>query len=285
MENLSPIALPVTIDIHPYLRDHRFDGRAVFPAVEAMQILAGAAEPRIQGAPGRRISDAEFDKFLVVSDHAEKIEATVDLAREAGQRIQARLKTRIRAGKSPMTRIKTHARLRVSTLADQGPEPLPADEKSRMEDGAFLVDPQRLYRDLVPFGPAYRNICRPLCLSEKGALARILAPHWPAQEAPLGAPFVLDAAFHAACVWGQRYANVVAFPVALKERSVWIPTRAGESYTALVLPSAVDSGRLVFDIWISGPDRCICETVFGVGMRDVSGGRWKPPAWIGEGNR
>ena len=285
MENLSPIALPVTIEIHPYLRDHRFDGRAVFPAVETMQLLARAAGNRLGDTALHRITQARFDKFLPVPDKAEQVEVLVDLGPPEKGRIEARLKTRIKAGKSAMTRVKTHGRIRVSALAGQAPGPVPQDLEPQPFREGFGVDPQRIYAELVPFGPSYRNICEPLRLAPDGTAARIRAPHLPADEQPLGSPFVLDAAFHAACVWGQRYANVVAFPVALERRSVWRPTRAGETYTAVVLPGKVDAERLIFDLRIFDGKQRICETVDGVEMRDVSGGRWKPPAWIGVGKR
>ena len=287
MENISPITEPIAVDIEirPYMRDHRFGDRAVLPAVETMQILARTAGGRIQGTPGRQISEARFDKFLALPDHADRIETVVELGPPTDGRVRAWLKTRIRAGKSAMTRVKTHGCLWVSALGPEAPGPLSGDVESRMTRNCFSVDPQRLYTDLVPFGPAYRNIDAPLCLSQEGALARIRAPRLPARETVLGSPFVLDAAFHAACVWGQRHLGVVAFPVALEQRSVWEPTRAGETYWAVALPRAVDPARLVFDISIFGPKRQICETVLGVVMRDVSGGRWKPPGWIGEGNR
>jgi len=33
----------------------------------------------------------------------------------------------------------------------------------------------------------------------------------------LGSPFPLDAAMHAACVWGQRFGGIVPFLLALKK--------------------------------------------------------------------
>jgi hypothetical protein len=149
--------------------------------------------------------------------------------------------------------------------------------------GSFSVSPERLYGELVPFGPAYRNIRRPLILWPEGAVAGIEAPDFPAAhpEGPLGSPFPLDAAFHAACAWSQRYAGVVAFPVAIGERVVLEPTRAGRSYTARIVPAFAGGGALGFDIRIFAPDGRIHEAVFGVEMRDVSRGLSIPPEWIG----
>jgi hypothetical protein len=40
---------------------------------------------------------------------------------------------------------------------------------------------------------------------------------------------------------------------------------------------------MAFDICITALDGTVFEVLNGVRMRDVSGGRWKPPHWIGSG--
>ncbi|MCK7514471.1 MAG: hypothetical protein MZV70_67625 [Desulfobacterales bacterium] len=40
---------------------------------------------------------------------------------------------------------------------------------------------------------------------ESGASATVSGGNFPEAEGPLGSPFPLDAAMHAACAWGQRY--------------------------------------------------------------------------------
>jgi len=97
---------------------------------------------------------------------------------------------------------------------------------------------------------------------------------------PLGSPFPLDAAFHAACVWGQRYAGLVGFPVGFALRWLFAPTRPGSTYTARVFPKKVHPDRFLADIWITDIDGALQEAVLDVVMRDVSGGRIKPPSWI-----
>ncbi|MFV9646580.1 MAG: hypothetical protein ACNYWU_12220, partial [Desulfobacterales bacterium] len=97
---------------------------------------------------------------------------------------------------------------------------------------------------------------------------------------PLGSPFPLDAAFHAACAWGQRYSAVVGFPVGFDKRIVIQPTRPGDSYTCLILPVNVTTDLLAFDIWLYDLNGILFEAVSGVQMRDVSAGRMKPPQWV-----
>ena len=91
---------------------------------------------------------------------------------------------------------------------------------------------------------------------------------------------IANAAFHAACVWGQRYGGMVAFPVALDQRVIVRPTRSGDAYHCRIIPTKTETDRLIFDIFISGEDNALYECALGVCMRDVSAGRMKPPAWI-----
>jgi hypothetical protein len=93
----------------------------------------------------------------------------------------------------------------------------------------------------------------------------------------------LDAAFHAACVWGQRYAGVVAFPVGLAKRQIHVPCEPERLYEGQIRVRKRNPQRLVFDIDITDEVRGkgrLCEAVRAVVMRDVSGGRLKPPDWL-----
>jgi hypothetical protein len=72
----------------------------------------------------------------------------------------------------------------------------------------------------------------------------------------------------------------VAFPVGFSERKILRPTRFGNNYVALIKPVNYDKNLLVFDIRICDREGNIHETISGVRMRDVSGGRLKPPEWI-----
>jgi phosphopantetheinyl transferase len=132
---------------------------------------------------------------------------------------------------------------------------------------------------MVPFGPAYHNICEPLLISADGALARVGSPQPvdPRHDLCLGSPYVLDAAFHAACVWCQRFHGVVAFPVSMDRRTIVQPTRLDRVYTARVVPVQTGHAPFVFDIFIYDDAGRLREAANGVHMRDISGGRTKPP--------
>ena len=101
-----------------------------------------------------------------------------------------------------------------------------------------------------------------------------------APGAPWGSLFPLDAGMHAACAWGQRDGGIVAFPVAMARRWILQPTHSGERYDAAVGFVGQDGDGLHFDLQLRDRKGRLCELVEDLVMRDVSGGRLQPPAWI-----
>ncbi|MGM0404273.1 MAG: polyketide synthase dehydratase domain-containing protein [Thermodesulfobacteriota bacterium] len=286
MGNFSEIGecaqLMVTIKVLPHLRDHIFGGNAVFPAVESMQVLAEAARGLNADLDVQRLAQGAFEKFLVIDPQKKAIEAFAVFEKTGDGGITARLVTRMHLAGSGITRVKEHARLRFFPRCDKPllPEP-PGGEKSKTD---MSVAPEKIYTELVPFGPSYRNILSPVRLGRTYAAAKIRAPEMPSPGGPLGSPFVLDAAFHAACVWGQRYSGFIGFPVGFDTRVVAKPTRSGKNYVAHMVPVARSVRENLFDLWIYTPECGIFEVVTGLRMRDVTGGRMKPPRWIQENN-
>jgi len=270
--------LPVDIPLRPYLRDHRFEGRAVYPAVEAMQILAATVKRCQPDIHVNRMTAIRFDKFLFLPSEAASIPALVEVFTHDNMDLTAALLTRTRLKKAAMSRIKTHATLSLSNLDHEVAE-LPPVPAASLSGTCIQISPDRIYDELVPFGRAYRNLCDKLIISPDGALAAIRSPDIE-PEGPLGSPFPLDAAFHAACVWAQRYSGVVAFPVGLDCRVVVSPACPGQKYFSRFVPILKAADGLIFDIWIYDTRGRLCELAVGVRMRDVSGGRLQPPGWI-----
>jgi len=270
--------LPVDIPLRPYLRDHRFEGRAVYPAVEAMQILAATVKRCQPDIHVNRMTAIRFDKFLFLPSEAASIPALVEVFTHDNMDLTAALLTRTRLKKAAMSRIKTHATLSLSNLDHEVAE-LPPVPAASLSGTCIQISPDRIYDELVPFGRAYRNLCDKLIISPDGALAAIRSPDIE-PEGPLGSPFPLDAAFHAACVWAQRYSGVVAFPVGLDCRVVVSPACPGQKYFSRFVPILKAADGLIFDIWIYDTRGRLCELAVGVHMRDVSGGRLQPPGWI-----
>jgi len=252
------------------------------PAVEAMRILAKTVDRFEPDRPAATMQQGRFEKFVYIQNGCSKIEAFVEIERLAGGDVGARLLTKTRSAKSAITRTKVHAEVVFPLKPEDGPAP-PIDLHAYLEGVCVEVSPERIYRDLVPFGPCYRNITAPLYISENGAIARITAPARPdrrGDDGILGSPFPLDAAFHAACVWAQCYQDTIAFPVGFGCRRVYRPTIPGQVYFARVMPLRAEPNLLISDIWIYDQEGTLCESVGGVHMRDVSAGRVTPPAWI-----
>jgi hypothetical protein len=267
-----PLALPQCA----YLQDHRWNNNPVLPAVEAMEILAGAVENEEDAIDIGMIQGARFDKFLPLNPRGE-IELWADLTPEADGVIRAALKSKQR-GRRGIARTLTHASMCFGGEIEFSADNEATETKIGDTSVNFTPPPERIYADLVPFGPSYRNI---KALTEVGTAGIRACLRAPSLGGPfrLGNPFVLDAAFHAACVWGQRYADVVAFPVGIGERLIHFPCEAGRLYEGQIRVREQNPQRLVFDIDITCEGRR-CEALRSVVMRDVSGGRLRPPAWL-----
>ena len=277
------VRLPLEIEIHPYMMDHRFQGKAVLPAVEAMELLAESTRTYLPDAHTDNIMDAGFPKFLYLEPGVDRIMAFNDIEVYGDGTITSRLITKKYSKKASITRAMEHATLHFS-MHSLPPPPLPPfDRVFALEGICFDIQSERLYSELIPFGPNYHNVKGSASLSEEGASACVYAPEHVTTTELLGSPFPLDAAFHVACAWGQRYSGMVGFPVGLERRHVLKRTHPCESYLCRIMTRETGPGLLVFDIWIFDEAGTFYETALGVQMKDVSQGRMKPPPWIAKG--
>jgi hypothetical protein len=287
MEDLSPLSgpcrIPLAILNSAWLQNHRFLGQAVLPGVWALEHLARAVGREFPDAALPDAADIHFDKFLILpAPDVLRVEVLAEVGRLPNGDVQAALLTRHVAPKSGISRMKTHARVRFGRPGG-GVVDLPAAPEGPASPGdAFQVGPERLYAEMVPFGRAFQNVVSAVRLSPDGARAVVSGgeigdEH---QSMSLGSPFPLDAAFHAACAWAQRFCGVVAFPVAMQERRIRHRARFGQCYDANVLFQGADGDRLRFDLWLHDQEGRCCEWVRGLAMRDVSRGKLQPPVWI-----
>lgn len=272
------IRLPLIIPVDPYLKDHHFEGRVILPAAEILQRLAASVQAYSPDAHVRCICSASFDKFLQIEESSRVIEACNELEICESGRIISKLITinRIRGG---MTRTRVHA---VAHFEKAGVHTARSNTDMTLSQGSrcYEITSQKLYSDLVSFGPSYRNVRDIVFLWETGAMAKVFAADHPAPFEPLGSPFPFDGALHVACAWGQRFRHIVAFPVGFEERFIIKPTVPGETYLCEISSVSATEKSLHFDIWIRDSAGSLCEAIRGVVMRDVSGGRIKPPRWV-----
>jgi phosphopantetheinyl transferase len=268
-----------SISVSPYLRDHHFAGKTIFPAVEILQGLAATVLDRRPEAGVRSMQKAAFDRFLEIGGKDIDIEIFHDLKQKDQGSVSARLVTVAPSGKTGIKREKVHAVVDFAA-SSEGATGFPYDLAASLAGICYRIPAEKLYRDLVPFGPAYRSLQGDVLLTENGGLGRVLAAAYPAPSAPLGSTFPFDGIMHIACAWSQRFHGIVAFPVGFDERVVMAPTVPGETYCCRVLPVSVCKDILTFDMGIYDLTGHLREFIRGVNMRDVSGGRITPPAWI-----
>lgn len=284
----SVTQVPLTIAVYPHFMDHCFAGQAVFPAVEALKVLAGSIQAhnflRSAAAPWH-MADARFNKFFVLEPGLKTIGALCNIRRIDDTRVTLSLVTRFSTKNGAMTRLRAHCTATFCAKVEPPPNLSPA-RMHEFSEPVFNVAAASIYRELVPFRPAFHSIQGELQLSRSGASVTLKAmpddPDDPLKTV-LGSGFPLDGAFHAGCVWSQRFFGIVAFPVGFDKRVIYTPTVEHEAYTARVIPQYQTHGTLGFDIWIFDDQGHLCEAVSGVMMRDVSGGTITPPAWIREG--
>jgi hypothetical protein len=273
---------PVTLEIIPYLRDHRFEGKAVFPAVEALISLARCVKRHYPQAVLHDQSSALFPKILSIERAGESLDAQIEIE-DSADGIRASLQTSVKIKNSAISRTLDHAKVTFAKRVVLSNAAMSFRTARKMENLCIQVPAVSIYRELIPFGVSYQNITGDLTVSKEGALADITGGDGEADDVTLGSPFVLDAAMHAACVWGQRFADMVPFPVGFDRRIIYKTTRKGGVYCARINPVKAGRDALTFDVWIFDQNGLIHENISGLQMRDITGGRMRPPMWIKDG--
>ena len=219
---------PWDIEIYPYLRDHHFEGKVILPAVEVLIVLANVVKINFPQINISYLHKARFSRFLSISPDTRRLEVFVDIE-TTDDGVVASLLTSVKSKTGTISRTVEHARVEFAA-ADSAPSsmPLPIVVK-KLGGNCINVPSTTIYRELVPFGTAYQNIVGDLSVSPEGALAYLSGGGNEADEDLLGSPFPLDAAMHAACVWGQRFGGIVSFPAGFEKRIIYQKTKKGGS--------------------------------------------------------
>jgi len=271
---------PSAIEVSPYLRDHHFEGKVILPAVEILIALANVIKLNFRQMSINCLLRASSPHFLFIAPETNHLAVFVDIESVGNKNITAVLLMSIKSKKSGMSRTLEHARVEFATddIAHCPAAPFRVVEK--LEGKCISVPAPTIYRELVPFGRAYQNIIGDLSISPEGALAHLSGGNYEADEDLLGSPFPLDAAMHAACVWGQRFSGIVPFPTAFGKRFIYQKTKKGGTYLGRIVPVNIDRESLMFDAWIYDSNGIVYEAISGIKMRDVTQGRLHPPEWI-----
>jgi hypothetical protein len=271
---------PLEIEINRYLLDHHLEGTCLFPAVEALITLAQVVHLHFPKAPLSSLTSARFPRFLVVPSEGRRLSATVEIETSENGRITATLLTSVRSKSGGIGRSLAHARVDFFGADSFQGFSAPLPRLGPLEGLVITVPAQSIYRELVPFGKAYQNIISDVSVSPQGALASLSGGDSEANETLLGSPFPFDAAFHLACIWGQRFTEIVPFPTGFEKRTIHHKTKKGGRYLGRIIPVAVNQLPLLFDALIIDTQGVLCEAIRGIEMQDVSQGRLHPPRWI-----
>lgn len=271
---------PLEIQVYPYLRDHYFEGQTIFPAMEALIVMAKVAAanfPQINVCLQRQ---ACFPRFLSIDPQEQIKKVFADITDADDDSLSVTIFTMGKAKTRIISRQLEHAYVEfAASPAQENPTP-PVVDFQYPGGKCFNVSATAIYRELVPFGKAYQNIIGDLSLSPEGAISQLYGGEGEASDDLIGSPFPLDALLHAACCWGQRYTGIVAFPVGFAARIIYRKTKKEGKYIGRIIPVNVSREPLIFDALIYDLDGIIYERVSGISMRDVSHGRLLPPDWI-----
>ncbi len=249
------------------------------PAVELLIVLAKVVKNNFPQINISYLHKARFSRFLSILPDTRHLAVSVDIE-TADDGVVASLVTSVKSKDGTISRTVEHARVEF-TAADSAPSSVPPFRVvNKLEGDCISVPSTTIYRELVPFRTAYQNIVGDLSVSPEGAVAYLSGGGNEANEDLLGSPFPLDAAMHAACVWGQRFGGIVPFPTGFEKRVIYQKTKKGGAYLGRVVPVNVNHESLIFDGWIYDLDGIMFESISSIQMRDVSQGRMRPPDWI-----
>jgi hypothetical protein len=271
------LLIPIAIPVHPYLKDHQYDGKVILPTVEILQLLAGSVLLYFPSVHVHYLTRASFDRFLYIESGASCIEASIEIIVSENSTITSKLTSVININNSVIKRIKDHATVH---FVQEHPKIVEPTIGLAELQTSFEISAKQLYTELIPFGPAFQTVQDVIYLNENSGLACVKAPANLGASGPLGSPFPFDGALHIACAWSQRYCGVVAFPVRFEERIIVKPIFPGETISSLIIPISVHKKEVTFDIWLYDLEGCLREMARGVTMKDVSGGRMIPPQWV-----
>lgn len=265
--------LSVAIAALPEFGDHRIQGKAIVPAAYLLDVMVRAATEAglLRHAPFA-LRHASFPRFLPVEEIERCDFALVVDPDEEGTHLALRSIIALPGG---IQRTREHAVLSLGETTSSVPKP----DDFGVFEGEFVVLAEQLYRELIPFGPRYRNLRGTLRLGRDGAQGIVQSPE-PGFDRPslAGCPYLFDSAMHLACLWGQRYAGVVAYPTGFASRTILAPTTRGQRL-CVVSPRDRDPRGLAFDVWLLDENRRMCDAILGLSMVPLARGA-APPAWI-----
>jgi hypothetical protein len=271
---------PLEIEVGDFIYDHHFEGRCVFPAVEALIILTKVVQAHFPNVDIRSLNKARFPRFLIIPPETHHLSVIVEVDNTPTGDISALLMTSVRSKTGGIGRNLEHARVEFPQADSSQNSVTPFPDVGNPEGDAISVPAESIYPGLIPFGKAFQNIIGSVSLWPGGASASLSGSDYGKEDDQLGSPFPFDAAIQVACVWGQRFTEQVLFPMGFEKRIIHQKTKKGGLYIGRIFPRGREQNVFLFDALIIDEPGTVCEEIRGIQMQDVSQGRLRPPSWI-----
>ena len=137
--------IPLSIPSLTYLRDHRYEGRVVLPAAEALQILAESLPEDLPRCNPLLQEEGEFSRLLHLDPGTDTLDVFHEIAVSPDGRRQSRLTT-LRSGRqTQLNRRMTHVSVVFSTIehAEAGRKNGPTDHSGEASPGLILQEERR----------------------------------------------------------------------------------------------------------------------------------------------
>ncbi len=130
--------IPLSMAIPDYLRDHRYEGRVVLPAAEALQILAKSLPEDLPRCNPLLQEGGEFSRLLHLDPGADTLDVLHEIAILPDGRRQSRLTTLHSGRQTQLNRRMTHVSVVFVSI-----DPVATDGENRPTDHPGEASPAR----------------------------------------------------------------------------------------------------------------------------------------------
>jgi acyl transferase domain-containing protein/NAD(P)H-dependent flavin oxidoreductase YrpB (nitropropane dioxygenase family) len=236
-----------------YLGDHLLDGKPVFPAAMAMELMAEAAQRAASGLVVVGLESFRLFRGIVLENGPKPILVSARALPDAAGETRLEVSLADRADGRPC--------YRATVLLDRGLAQAATIARPPLVGlRPFAVPVDEAYRRWLFQGPIFQGIVAIQGIGEDGMLAT-LRPSSPARclrRAHAGAwlidPVVVDSAFQLAILWARAHTDMTPLPAGFRRYHRFAPLR-GESVEADLRVKASAGGQVLeIEVAFLGPD-------------------------------
>lgn len=261
----------LSVDRHPYLDDHRVQGRAILPATAYLEMAVAAATATDDAeGPSSVLRDVVLRQPLMLGDDVTRVQLSV-APLEGGER-EVTVHSARGGGSNGSQSWTLHAR---ATAGTGGPQPPPADVEALRRRCPEEVPAERIYDGLerrgLQYGPAFRGLRR-AWRGERDVLAEVELPETLSADGYRAHPALLDACLHALAA---------AQPDPEDGEGPLVPVRMDSATIHAPLPDRVvvhartagpaDAAESIADLTVLAPDGARLAELRGLQLMAIEG--------------